>query len=149
MQSVKFVCFANNFWKSSLEFVDILLHGGCTSVGIIFATAAADQRSRSFTKNFFNICVKVSHLVLSHAYVSESICLELLYVWLILPRVLKLSNSITYPGTSKWSKFICTTKIYLLKNSHRWGTSNEYPKHCFLREIREKIYIIIWILYIS
>ena len=80
--------------------------------------------------------------------------------WITLPsekytsRVVQLSLSIfiTYPGTSKWSKSTCPTKIYLIEfffldenicswyllETPRWGASNEYPQHMFSSRNRTK-----------
>ena len=81
------------------------------------------------------------------------------------PTDVDLSNFITCPRTSKWSKSTCPSKIYLPENWHFFlfleenicfgysleaphrGTSNEYPQHMFSSRIKKNIYLIIWIFF--
>ena len=65
----------------------------------------------------------------------------------------ELSNFITFPRTSKWSKSTCPTKIYLPKNCQFFlflkALLMSAHNVCFLRKLMRKIYIIILILYLA
>ena len=78
----------------------------------------------------------------------------------------EISNFITCPRTSKWSKSTCPNKIYLPKNWHffflflkenmlwvyslvEWGATNEYPQPMFFLRNKKKTYIKIWIIFIA